>query len=349
MLCTFQTTAFENNFLTMQRGRFLIELSPITQDTRRIIAENTQVARRRSKLSVDTGNDAKCKIDIPCQEELSSPIRSPQYFVVDNKQKLGGGGFGNVYEVRIAGSDNVYAAKEINVRFHDNQTHRDVSNESEVQYKLAKNSKFFPKVICTAFTYHSVIIVMEKVETTLLSYVDERMTNVALVKNCILQLLRGAKEMHEQKIAHMDIKPENIGVSMNNEGELSFKYLDFSYETFRHLDENCMAIPHGSTMEYISPESLLNMDSDEIRCDRSDSWSIGCTILELMTGQRPWELTRGQLMTKLCALDGQHHHPTVPSTIPNGIKDFILDCFKIADERPSPAELLVKYHDMLTQ
>ena len=325
---------------TMIHGRFLIELSPVVarkQDT----PPRAFVPKGLPKLRMYSIPEESCDPNIPRQDEISSPIYNSEDVFINRKRKLGRGGFGTVFESQVLGSTTVYAAKEIKIRHH--QRVQDVTEESEVQYKLAKNSNFFPKVICVSFKRDYVTIVMEKVPLTLLDAIHRGWNSEAIVKDCILQLLRGAKEMHDQKIAHMDIKPENIGIAIKPDGGLSFKYLDFSSDTTCHLDEECMAVPRGSTFEYVSPESLYNLDEGKIRCDISDTWSIGCTILEMVTGIIPWKgLLRGQIIAQLCA----GNHPEVPSDIPVTIKDFILDCFKKSNERLSPKELLTKYHDV---
>lgn len=336
-----------NDSLTMQRGRFLVESRPMTKNSLRERFQLVTVPLTDTfpKLSVNIADIAKGKTDIPRQEELSSPICSKQFRTFE---RLGSGSFGTVQKLQFNDSDSVYAAKIIQIPMNEDTTHRSISQESEFQYKLAKNSDFFPKVIGIIFTNHSVTIVMEMVDNSLESLIPENgIHDMAFVKNCISQLLHGAKEMHEQKIAHMDIKPGNIGVS-TIDGKDSFKYLDFSTTTARQLDENFMAIPHDYSLEYASPECLSSTSSEKqlpIRCDRSDSWSIGCTVLQILTGKLPWGLPMIPLMKKLWDFE----QPEIPSSIPDGIKDFIIDCFKPTDERLSPAELLVKHCDMLSR
>ena len=326
----FKLQLFENNFLTIKQSSkedFFI-VPAMTSDKSFTIPENST------------------NLDVPCQGDICSPIYDSEHVFINYERKLGKGSYGSVYESRIFGSNNVYAAKKIRVRHENAQTFHDVSKESEVQYKLAKNSDAFPKVICISFTKNSVIIVMEKIGITLLDAIYRKLNNEAEVKDCILQLLRGAKEMHEQKIAHMDIKPENIGITVNIDESLSFKYLDFSTDTICEIDENSMGLPHGGTPEYASPEAWRSCKTDNnIRCDLADTWSIGCTILQMITGIPPWQgISLGVFMRKLC----NGNHPDVPSEIPDTVRDFILECFKNDDERLSPSELLTQYHDVLT-
>ena len=329
----------------MQHGRFFVELSPVALKREEIPKCVTPLRHPRPKLPklcLELIHDESSP-DIPCQEELSSPIFNSKDVRIDYDTPLGHGGFGSVYESSVSDCDTVYAAKEIHVR--DSQTHLVVSKESETQYKLAKNSDAFPKVICVSFTETSVIIVMEKITDSLLKKIQEPYwNNSTVVKDAILHLLRGAKEMHNQKIAHMDIKPENIGITYNADGSPSFKYLDFSADTSCVIDDNGLGSPGGYTLDYTSPEAFCSANTSEgIRCDLSDTWSIGCTILELITGIPPWAgLTKFQIYKQLSI----GNHPHVPAIIREPFRDFILDCFKNVGERLSPGELLTKYHDV---
>jgi len=337
----------------MQREKFFVELSPVTlkkKDSPRfpnlpkLFPKCLKKHPNFPKLFLDTIVEEN-STDIPTQEELSSPIFDHMNVKIDRNHRLGRGGFGSVFECSIPDSDTVYAAKQIRIRREYKQTHLDVSKESETQYKLAKNSDAFPKVICIAFKKNVVIIVMEKIAFSLQTAIERKWRSQAIVKNCILQLLRGAKEMHKQNIAHMDIKPDNIGITFTD-GKTSYKYLDFSADTACDIDENHIGSPKGYTLCYASPEAYSSsMTGEKIRCDLSDTWSIGCTILEMITGIPPWEgLSISEIGTQL-----EHgNRPDVPSNIRKPFRDFILDCFKNIDERLSPENLLTKYHDVFT-
>ena len=96
----------------------------------------------------------------------------------------------------------------------------------------------------------------------------------------IKQLLDGLQTAHESKIIHRDLKPENILV---NE-ELSLKLADFG---LAHVDDDTRLTMQNAligTPAYMSPEQIRG---DDISF-RSDIFSLGIIIYELITGIHPF-------------------------------------------------------------
>ncbi|MCG6926760.1 MAG: protein kinase [Acidobacteria bacterium] len=95
----------------------------------------------------------------------------------------------------------------------------------------------------------------------------------------IVQVLAGLAHAHEQGIIHRDIKPANIFVVTDD----SVKITDFGVA---HLTTSSMT-GTGSvvgTADYMSPEQVKGDRID----GRSDLFSVGCMLFELVTGRRPF-------------------------------------------------------------
>ncbi|KAG8534698.1 hypothetical protein GDO81_018783, partial [Engystomops pustulosus] len=87
------------------------------------------------------------------------------------------------------------------------------------------------------------------------------------VVNYILQILQGLEYLHEQKILHLDMKPENIMVSYMN----TVKIIDFgSAQTFNPLILRQLGKRVG-TLEYMSPEMIKG---DPVG-PAADVWGLG--------------------------------------------------------------------------
>jgi serine/threonine protein kinase len=71
---------------------------------------------------------------------------------------------------------------------------------------------------------------------------------------------------------------------------------------------------------------------------KSDIWSVGCTVLELLTGHPPW-WDLDTMRAIFCVV--QEPSPPIPDNIPEDAKDFLHKCFvKDPNERCSALELL---------
>ncbi len=95
----------------------------------------------------------------------------------------------------------------------------------------------------------------------------------------IVQVLAGLAHAHGQGIVHRDIKPANIFITRDD----SVKIMDFGVA---HLTSSSMT-GDGSvlgTADYMSPEQVKGDKVD----GRSDLFSVGCMLFELITGRRPF-------------------------------------------------------------
>lgn len=96
-----------------------------------------------------------------------------------------------------------------------------------------------------------------------------------------LQLCEGLSEAHSAGVVHRDIKPSNIVIDSNNRPRL----LDFGLAA---VQESVQLTKTGSTLGtvgYMSPEQIQGKDVDA----RSDLFSLGVVLYEMITGQRPFK------------------------------------------------------------
>lgn len=126
-------------------------------------------------------------------------------------------------------------------------------------------------------------IIMEYIcGITLREYLNHRgHLSVKESVNCAHQVLRALHAAHSRGIVHRDIKPGNILIT--TEGRI--KVTDFGIARLPDADSFLMPDRTVGTVHYISPEQATGGAIDE----RSDLYSLGILIYEMLTGHRPFE------------------------------------------------------------
>jgi serine/threonine-protein kinase len=120
----------------------------------------------------------------------------------------------------------------------------------------------------------------------------------------VLQAAMGLAKAHEAGIVHRDIKPANLFLSARETGDLIVKLLDFGIAKVRM--ENIQETSHGLTRTgsmlgtplYMSPEQVNGASNIDAR---SDVWSLGIVLFELLSGNIPWSNapSLGRLMASI--------------------------------------------------
>lgn len=162
------------------------------------------------------------------------------------------------------------------------------------------------------------------------------------VRDCILGCLRSVSDVHRfGEVAHMDIKPDNF---MAN-SFVDIKLSDFGSTTTKpFIDGTRMIVPEMFTLYTTSPECVKATCLDgniEIDGEKSDAWSIGCSIIYVLTGKPIYPGCNCSIIMMTLMDDKK---PKIPEGLPKDINEFLEDCLKLIDEgRKTPTELLEKY------
>eukprot|EP01026_Neomeris_dumetosa_P073868 TRINITY_DN7643_c0_g4_i1.p1 TRINITY_DN7643_c0_g4~~TRINITY_DN7643_c0_g4_i1.p1 ORF type:complete len:1149 (-),score=144.29 TRINITY_DN7643_c0_g4_i1:557-3538(-) len=155
-----------------------------------------------------------------------------------------------------------------------------------------------------------------------------------LVAMYVSQVLNGLAYLHQQGVVHRDIKGANI--LMSKDGDV--KLADFGVATTRAEIEAAATLSDQvvGTPYWMAPE-VIEMTSITSACD---IWSMGCLIIEILTGSPPYYDL--QPMSALYRIV-QDDYPTLPRGISLELRDFLLKCFqKDPQNRPS-AQILLQH------
>jgi len=129
-------------------------------------------------------------------------------------------------------------------------------------------------------------LVMELMEgQTLTDIINQGPVDPLRVCRIGAQIARGLQAVHDKGVVHRDLKPDNIFLVEREGKQDVVKIVDFGLaksEAGQRLTQDGTVV---GTAEYISPEQVTGQDTDP----RSDQYSLGCILYEMLTSQLPFE------------------------------------------------------------
>ncbi|CAG8649217.1 10515_t:CDS:2, partial [Dentiscutata heterogama] len=261
---------------------------------------------------------------------------------------IGGGTFGSVYMAVNLDTGDLMAVKEI--RFHDpsslTKLYKQVKDEMSVMEMLDH-----PNIV----SYYGIEVHRDRVYIfmeycsggSLASQLEHgRIENEKVVQYYAYQMLEGLVYLHKNNIVHRDIKPDNI--LLDHIGTI--KFVDFGAAKILAKNQRTMGrttLGAGTktnvnsltgTPMYMAPEVITG--GEKGRKGSMDIWSLGCCVLEMATGRRPWSNLDNEWAVMYHVVTG---HPPLPenSQLSELGIDFLKQCFiRSPQHRPSAEELL---------
>jgi tetratricopeptide (TPR) repeat protein len=205
-------------------------------------------------------------------------------------EKLGGGGMGEVYL-----AEDKQLGRKVAIKFLP----REVATDERAKQRLLREAKTAATLdhpnICAIYEVgqegdHSFIVLQYIEGETLAARLKRHLPDLPEALAIAAQVAEALNEAHVRGIIHRDIKPENIMLTMRNQ----VKVLDFGLAKLLRDSSiieadtaSVLSIPGMvmGTVPYMSPEQVRGEPLD---C-RSDIFSFGTVLYELLSGRRPFE------------------------------------------------------------
>ncbi len=195
--------------------------------------------------------------------------------------ELGAGGMGRVYRVRNVITDRVEAMK---VLLPDLAGRQELAARFQREIKVLASLNH-PNIasLRTALTVdNQLLMIMEYVEGTSLAVrLEHGPISVADSVSYIDQVLSALSYAHQQHIIHRDIKPANM--MLTPQGVV--KLMDFGIARSGEESSLTMTGMTLGSLSYMSPEQVTGEGIDA----RSDLYSLGVSLYEMVTGRRPFQ------------------------------------------------------------
>ncbi|KAL6525165.1 hypothetical protein OROMI_030758 [Orobanche minor] len=241
---------------------------------------------------------------------------------------LGRGSFGSVYE-GIADDGFFFAVKEVSLLDQADEGKQCII---QLEQEIALLSQFEHENIVqyygTKKDESNLYIFLELVPKGSLLSLYQKYTLRSQVSSYTRQILHGLKYLHDRNVVHRDIKCANILVDTNG----SVKLADFGLAKATTLNDvkSCKG-----TALWMAPEVVRSLGYGL----PADIWSLGCTVLEMLTRRFPYSNLESQ-MAALFRI-GKGERPLIPDSLSNDARDFILKCLQVdPSSRPTAAQLL---------
>lgn len=280
--------------------------------------------------------------DVPAED---APARQATFKIIRG-ELIGKGTYGRVYLGMNATTGEFLAVKQVEVNqkagAHDKEkiaemvkaldleieTMKDLEHPNIVQYLGYNKQEFSISIYLEYISGGSVGSCLRK----------HGRFEEAVVQSLSVQTLSGLYYLHNKGILHRDLKADNLLLDLDGTCKISdFGISKRSNNIYGNDASNSM---QGSVF-WMAPE-VVRTDGQGYSA-KVDIWSLGCVVLEMFAGKRPW--SREEAVGAIFKLGSLQQRPPIPDEVSQTASidglNFMYSCFEIdPQERPTAANLL---------
>jgi serine/threonine protein kinase/Tfp pilus assembly protein PilF len=313
-------------------------------------SENPETSRYCGNCSVSLSPGPKDRISVA--KTIEAPLHSlPKGSLFANKYRIGG-------EIGRGGMGVVFKAEDTKLK-------RPVALKLlpfELLYSPEAKERFIREAQAAAALDHPNICTVYEVEEQdgqayiAMAYIDGKSLKARIAQGPLkvdealeiaVQVAEGLEEAHRKGIVHRDIKPANIMLTAKSQA----KILDFGLARLESAGDLTRTAMVMGTVAYMSPEQAQGHKVDH----RTDIWSFGCTLYEMLAGRSPFQGGHEQAVFQAIIHGDPQPITALRGDIPAGLEQILDRCLKKnpLDRYPDAGSLIedlktVDLRDILT-
>jgi serine/threonine protein kinase len=206
--------------------------------------------------------------------------------------KICEGGMGAIYKVRHRLLDEIRVIKVMRPQIGDDEEMKKRFVQEAKTVTRLKHSNIGAVLDFALDADGTAYIVMEFIDGVTLADVFKStdLPEIPLALEVAHQTLLALGYLHRRSIVHRDIAPDNLMLTRDDDGNPRVKVIDLGIA--KALDKTVNLTSTGvflGKVKYCSPEQLGDLPKGETVDGRSDLYSLGVVLYEMVTGQRPFK------------------------------------------------------------
>ncbi|OQR90442.1 mitogen-activated protein kinase kinase kinase [Thraustotheca clavata] len=294
-----------------------------------------------SKEKEDDGANEYANDDFEAEPGLHSTtginLKYPSIFPWKKGEMLGTGSFGAVYLARNEYTGDLMAVKEIS--YSEEAGDEVVAIQQEVFVLRSLDHPNIVKYLGSEYNEQSKTLYIFTEWVPGGSLEDSTKTfgcSEPVAQKYAYQILLGMEYLHSRNVVHYDIKPSNILIDQFGGAKLA----DFGASRLLGSSSVSKNKSIRGTPYYMAPEVIKQTGIST----KADIWSLGCTVLKILTGIPLWKTMKFQTEIALFFhIANLTEPPTLPDSISHVAKSFILACLQINPTERLSADGLLKH------